>query len=371
MKKILLSVAFFATTIAFSQTLESENFNSLTLGNVGTDITGAAAGQGSYFTVANNGTAPTTSNNSNVTNFQIVANGNNSSNGIQIVSPNGDKGQRLAAKLGLAPIWAARTTGNNVIEVEYDFYTGPQTESRTDIGIRITGNETVIVEGAPVTTIRVLNGFSYLTNTRVLRGLAWLQNGASRGLFSITLATGGLILNADTWYKIGYSYNTVTGEVLWKTSPTANAGGMAPSFWVPNMSPTQISLVQNVVPGTPAVGTTPAVPANAATSSIIFDNYVCRASATSNLLNVEDFTSKGATIAIYPNPVTDLLNIKSDGSNAINAIQIVDLNGRQILSKTFNNVSDAQIDVNDLSSGMYLINITSGDKSVTKKFLKQ
>jgi hypothetical protein len=60
-----------------------------------------------------------------------------------------------------------------------------------------------------------------------------------------------------------------------------------------------------------------------------------------------------------------------DGSNAINVIQIVDLNGRQILSRTFDTVSEAQIDVNDLSAGMYLINITSGDQSVTKKFLKQ
>ncbi|WP_084404206.1 T9SS type A sorting domain-containing protein [Flavobacterium tegetincola] len=34
-------------------------------------------------------------------------------------------------------------------------------------------------------------------------------------------------------------------------------------------------------------------------------------------------------------------------------------------------VSDVQINVNSLASGMYLINITSGDKSITKKFLKQ
>jgi hypothetical protein len=49
----------------------------------------------------------------------------------------------------------------------------------------------------------------------------------------------------------------------------------------------------------------------------------------------------------------------------------VDLNGRQVISKTFNNVSDAQIDVNELSAGMYLINITSDNATITKKFLKQ
>jgi hypothetical protein len=365
MKKILLSVAFFATTIAFSQTLESENFNSLTLGNVGTDITGATPGQGSWLTFSSNGTAPTTSNNIGVTNYQIVAAGNSTTKGMQITSPNGDKGSRFMWKSGLAASWATRATGNNVIVVEYDFYTGPVTESRTQIGMRIFGDENV----AGIPTSRSLNGFIYTTNTRILTGVAYLKNGANFGTFTINLGASPLVLDANTWYSIGCSYNTVTGETSWKTSPTGTASGLPLANWVPNLVPTEVDYLQVVIGANPTA--VPPVPANAATSSIIFDNYVCRASATSNLLNVEDFTSKGATIAIYPNPVTDLLNIKSDGSNAINAIQIVDLNGRQILSKTFNNVSDAQIDVNDLSSGMYLINITSGDKSVTKKFLKQ
>jgi hypothetical protein len=89
---------------------------------------------------------------------------------------------------------------------------------------------------------------------------------------------------------------------------------------------------------------------------------------TSVLSNEQFATSE---LSIFPNPTKDILNIKMDGSNTINAIQIVDLNGRQILSRTFDDVPNAQIDVNNLSAGMYLINITSGDKSITKKFLKQ
>jgi len=366
MKKILLSVAFLATSIAFSQTLESDNFNSLLLGNVGTNIAGSAAGQNGWFTLANDGEAPTTSNNSNVTNFQIVANGNNSSNGVQFTSPNGNKGLRLMAKLGLAPIWQARTTGNNVIEVEYDFFTGPITNSRTQIGVRMTGTQLV---GTTVTN-RVLNGFVYTTNTRQLLGVASVQNGATVGTFLIPLGSASVILSANTWYTIGCSYNTVTGEILYKTSPTSPAIEYLLAARLPGLTPTQINLQQVVVTAS-AMGVTPVVPANTVVSTILFDNYILKAVATSNLLNVEDFTSKEATIAIYPNPATDLLNIKIDGSNAINAIQIVDLNGRQILNRTFDNVIEAQIDVNDLSSGMYLINISSGDKSVTKKFLKQ
>jgi hypothetical protein len=58
MKKLLLSVALLATSLGFSQALQSENFNGLTVGNLTTDITGATAGQGSWFTQSSNGTAP-------------------------------------------------------------------------------------------------------------------------------------------------------------------------------------------------------------------------------------------------------------------------------------------------------------------------
>ena len=93
-------------------------------------------------------------------------------------------------------------------------------------------------------------------------------------------------------------------------------------------------------------------------------SIICGGSLASDTFDVSQFT-------IQPNPTSDVLNIKSNEFTTIDAIQIVDLNGRQVFTKTFNNVSDAQVNVNDLASGMYLINITSGDKSITKKFLKQ
>jgi hypothetical protein len=366
MNKILLSLALSVSTFAISQTLQTENFNSMTIGNIGTDITGATAGQGSWLTFATNDVDPTTSTNAATNNFQVVATGNASTQGLQITSPNGDKGTRFMWKNGLETSWAARTSGNNIIEVEYDFFTGPVTDSRTQIGARIFGTENV----AGVPTARILNGFIYTTNTRVLSGVVYAQNGTTFGNFLITFATGGLVLDANTWYSIGCSYNTVTGEMLWKTSPTAGASGLGVANWVPGLLPTEVDFVQVVV-GANATAVPP-VPANTVTSNIIFDNYIARAVATSNLLNAADFATIGnETISIYPNPTKDILNLKVAGLEMISAIQIVDLNGRQMVAKTFNNVSDAQINVSDLSAGMYLINVTSGDQTVTKKFLKQ
>lgn len=90
--------------------------------------------------------------------------------------------------------------------------------------------------------------------------------------------------------------------------------------------------------------------------------------AITSQLNNEQFAIN--KFEVYPNPTTDVLNVSSIGSD-ISSVQIFDLNGRQVIAKSFSNVSEAQINVNELSTGMYLINITSGDKTVTKKFLKQ
>lgn len=92
---------------------------------------------------------------------------------------------------------------------------------------------------------------------------------------------------------------------------------------------------------------------------------ICGGSLSSNTFDASQFT-------IYPNPASDVLNVRLAGAlSTISTVQIVDLNGRQVFSKSFNNVSDAQINVNDLSAGMYLINITSGDTVETQKFLKK
>ncbi|WP_026976957.1 T9SS type A sorting domain-containing protein [Flavobacterium tegetincola] len=366
MKRILLSLTLVASSIAFSQTLQSENFNTYTIGNMSTDFTANTPGQGSWLTLSSNGTEPTTSTNAAVTNFQVVSNGNMGTNGLQITSPNGDKGSRYMWKNGLDVSWANRTAGNNIIEIEYDFFTGAETESRTQVGMRLYGIQ--LVQDIPTTRTPV--GFAYSTNTRVLSGVAYAANGATNGTFLINLGTTPLVLASNTWYTIGCSYNTITGEAMWKTSPSAAPISLPEANRIPNMTPTEVDYLQVAVSANAAA--TPPVPANTATSTIIFDNYISRASATSTLLSSSNFDIVGNdVISVYPNPAADVLNLAIKGSETINSAKVLDLNGRQIFTKTFNNVSDAQIDVNDLSSGLYLISITSGENTVTKKFLKQ
>lgn len=347
MKKTLLSLALIATSFSFSQVLQTENFNGLTIGNVGTDITGATAGQGSWLTFSSNGTAPTTSTNALNTNFQIVSNGNTSSNGLLLQGPNGDKGSRFMWKNGLPTAWAARTSGNNIIEVEYDFYTGSATTSTAQSGVRLYGTD-----GA---SSRVLCGYVYNSNTRILQGVAYLNNAGTFGTFLITLQTGGLVLNADTWYRVGFGYDTTTGEPYWKFDSNPSVSVNPANFSGP-FPPVEVDFVMGVTA------------ANTVSANIIFDNFVAKASNADTLLSIEETTIADNSFAIYPNPTSNVLNISNTNNYEIKNISVVDINGRVVKNESG---AMTQINVSDLNSGVYFVTIEAAEGKTTKKFIKQ
>jgi heat shock protein HslJ len=71
-------------------------------------------------------------------------------------------------------------------------------------------------------------------------------------------------------------------------------------------------------------------------------------------------------IAVYPNPVTDMLFITSEG-NTIESIKIYSLDGTQIIEAKSNVIS---IDVSNLSEGLYFIEISSSEGKSVQKFVK-
>lgn len=346
MKKTLLFLFLFLCTTVVAQVLQSDNFNTLTIGNIGTDLAGTTPGQGGWLTFSSNGTAPTTSTNAVNENFQIVSNGNNSTKGLLIQGPNGDKGSRFMWKDGLVTAWNARTSGNNIVEVEYDFFTGSTTTSTAQSGMRIFG-----VDG---TNSRTLSGYVYNSNTRLLQGVAYLNNAGTFGTYLITLQTGGLTLNADTWYRLGFGYDTTTGQPYWRfnTNPsvTINSANYAGPFPIE-----EIDFLMSV-PTTNTVST-----------SVLFDNYVARATNADTLLDIESNLVDYNNIRIYPNPVTNILNISNPNNFEIKNVSIIDINGRVV-----KNQSDfSQINVSDLIAGVYFVTIESTDGKTTKKFIKQ
>jgi Zn-dependent metalloprotease len=70
---------------------------------------------------------------------------------------------------------------------------------------------------------------------------------------------------------------------------------------------------------------------------------------------------------LFPNPVQDVLNVSFDNTTSA-TFTIINMMGRNV---KLGLLSQEGIDVNELTSGVYFIQITDGQNSVTKKFIKQ
>ncbi|WP_452232303.1 DUF7619 domain-containing protein [Lacinutrix sp. MEBiC02595] len=100
----------------------------------------------------------------------------------------------------------------------------------------------------------------------------------------------------------------------------------------------------------------PAIITNTATTEIV------------SALSVETFNAKG--FKIFPNPVSHHLNIQSKAG--FDAIVIYDLHGRPLKTKALSVPSlEFELDVEGLSSGMYFIEIQSGNEKQVQKFMKR
>lgn len=354
MKKILL-IALICTQSSIAQVIVSEGFSLFPLGNIGTDITGVTP-TNNIFTTASNGTAPTTATNAGNDNFQIVANNAEHGNVLQITGTNGDKGSRTLWYDGFIDQWEFRDVGNEIIEIEYDFYTGTSGASLNTMGLYI----------YDATRTKILGGFSFNTKTLVLSGVAYYTAAtAPIGNYLFFLNTGGtnLVLTAETWVRLGVSYNKTTGQVRWK-GPGINGQVTGAAL---GTDPDRASLIS-----TSGTTTTAPVQTNIAAAIGLFDNFIVRAAATDGLLGVEEviLNSNNTAFSVYPNPANNFISVSSLLSSEITAIAIADMNGRLVKSLTYDNLHDIELNISDLDKGMYIMTISSKEGNSIQKFMK-
>ena len=84
-------------------------------------------------------------------------------------------------------------------------------------------------------------------------------------------------------------------------------------------------------------------------------------------LSSEDF-SDVATFSVYPNPANDFISIKNDMNLSIDNISIIDLTGKKVFEQK---EVTSSINVQQLESGLYIIQITSEGKNYQNKFIKK
>ena len=88
---------------------------------------------------------------------------------------------------------------------------------------------------------------------------------------------------------------------------------------------------------------------------------------------VMDIANKADCWIVYPNPATDKINIESlDAAAEMKSIDVYDITGKRLKSINYETFSQTEsLDIADLPSGVYVLNIQTDKSIITKKFVKQ
>ncbi len=106
-------------------------------------------------------------------------------------------------------------------------------------------------------------------------------------------------------------------------------------------------------------------PANATgTHALLLDNV-----NVTQVLRTTQFSA--ADISVYPNPVKNSITIENTSNGLIDAVKISDVNGRVVKVVNNINIAATQINISDLNTGLYFMEVKTDQGMVTKKIIKE
>ncbi len=88
----------------------------------------------------------------------------------------------------------------------------------------------------------------------------------------------------------------------------------------------------------------------------------------SGTLGVKD--ALASSFKTFPNPVNNVITISNANNILLSDVRVTDINGRTVKTINANNVSEVQINVADLSAGVYFLNINSDSGNAVKRIVK-
>jgi len=352
MKKILL---FLPCVFLFynmnAQMLYNENFDNCYLGNVGTDPTGTTHGQGFLFTRS----VETQRND-----FFKIQNDYPPGNKVLVMTcpPSAGGSESLVVvKRDLATLMDRRTSGNDVIKFEIDFYHGHANFEQNAF------------------TIGLGTGLHFDNNPERLAGFAffnrqfgfWEHTSGNTGRFDYV--ADSIVVPYGEWVKL-IAYIDYPNHKVYYEIPQLNIAvgydllGNKQDKTLDNNRPNVVGLASEVIFKGP----------NDRPSDLYNKYDKIRVSALSGVpphviaLSVNNVLS--SNFSVYPNPAKDVVTINSDEHYLINQVVIYDTAGKKLTTQIFDRSSTIQLDVNQLASGVYLLHIESNEGLAVKKLIK-
>lgn len=348
---LLIGIFFSGTT--YAQILFTENFNNYALGEVSTDATGAIPGKGGWYVrkAYPNNPAPceivTEAGRGNV--LAIGINKNNSSQG---------NGSYLTQK-NVNTLWNNRALGNDILKLEYDIYILNNLINNDRFAGSVLFSE-ILDKAVFFNDIRNYDT-AIPSNTK-----AYLQAGHNNIGFWRYLNLG----KNNTAEYDNFPYNswiTVEFFIDYEYESGAIVGG-AFYVYIPALNILKGANFDNSedIASLTIIGT-----GNGDLPVVVkFDNIQLTALNTlPTYLGVEDFISQ--KLNLYPNPAQNVVNITNSENILINHVGIYDIHGKQLRSESFNNESPIQLNIENLSSGTYMLHIETKQGTAIKKLVKQ
>lgn len=89
-------------------------------------------------------------------------------------------------------------------------------------------------------------------------------------------------------------------------------------------------------------------------------------------IGINELDNIQSQIQLYPNPATSFLMVQSVFTLKDSKLSITDITGRTVKTEILSDLHQEKVNISDLNSGIYLLNIIfDNNKTVTKKFVKQ
>jgi len=336
--KILFSLIIsFATQLTSAQVLYNEDFNSLTIGDLGTDSTGGIVGQGGWWTMNSLGSAYNGNND-----FRIVAE-QGRGNVMEISGPNLSFPSPIANVIeqrGLHTLWNSRAAGNNVLKLEYDFFTGNVPFPTSNVpsfanNLRFTDYSSHMVRVVYVNHLSIIQVQCTVCSTPPI-------------LADILQPT---TVPRNTWLKFELYLDYVNKESYF-TIPSLGVSGV--SGWVSSFDLSSIMF---------HIYTSGSIQ-----SVYKFDNIIISAIKNTPLSVKNDFVS--SKFSVFPNPVNDVVTITNNENIGIEHIQVFDISGKSVHLKTFNYENEVKLNIENLALGIYTIHIKTKEGVAVKKIIK-
>jgi hypothetical protein len=244
----------------------------------------------------------------------------------------GDAGDATATP-PVDPTPKTRLDGNDIAELDFDFWIPAASTSKNYMYVRLANNKNQYITGASFTTSsNTLRGFNYTSANK----LSNITGGSTT-----TLAKG-------SWQHVTVTYNTLNGEVRQKlgsfTLPTTTTAN--------KLTPAYVEIYINS-----GAATTAATPA----TDFKIDNIVITATPTSTL-GTKEIYRENNDVAVYLNH--NQLEISS--KIAVEALEVYNLAGQLVASQANSN----SIDVSALGKGTYVAKYQDKKQTYSKRFIK-